>query len=136
MLFRDAEREILPTCLEAGIGVIAHSPLAKGILTGKYRRGQPPPPGTRGQRSQYVQKYLTEANFDILEKLEAFAAARGHTTGELAVAWLLAEPQVSCVISGATKPEQVEANAKAAEWKLTPEELAEARGILESAASR
>ncbi|MCS6910837.1 MAG: aldo/keto reductase, partial [Anaerolineales bacterium] len=105
-----------------------------GFLTGKYKRGQPPPPGTRGERSPYVQAYFTDANFDLLDKLRAFAEARGRALHELAIAWLLGQPQICSVIAGATKPEQVEANAAAAGWTLTPDELAEVRNILEGKA--
>ncbi len=131
---REIERELIPYCRWAGVGILPYFPLAGGFLTGKYRRGEPPPPGSRGERSAYVQKYLADANFGILDPLRAFAQARGHTVGELAVAWLLAQPQVCSVISGATRPEQVTANAAAAGWTLTPEELAEVRGILEGKA--
>ena len=130
MLEREIERELIPYCRWAGVGILPYFPLAGGFLTGKYRRGEPPPPGSRGERSAYVQKYLADANFDILDKLRAFAEARDRSMGELAVAWLLAQPQVCSVISGATSPEQVAANAAAAGWTLTPEELAEVRGIL------
>jgi aryl-alcohol dehydrogenase-like predicted oxidoreductase len=123
---------LIPYCRWANVGILPYFPLAGGFLTGKYRRGEPPPPGTRGERSPYVQKYLNPQNFDILDKLRAFAEARGRTVGELAVAWLLNQPQVCSVISGATKPEQVSANAAASGWTLTPEELAEIRGCLES----
>jgi len=131
MLERKIERELIPYCRWAGVGVLPYFPLAGGFLTGKYRRGEPPPRGSRGERSAYVQKYLIDSNFDILDKLRAFAEARGHTTGELAVAWLLAQPQVCSVISGATRPEQVTANTAAAGWALTPEELTEIRELLE-----
>jgi aryl-alcohol dehydrogenase-like predicted oxidoreductase len=79
-----------------------------------------------------VQKYFTDANFNLMDKLTAFAGDRGHTVGELAIAWLLGQPQVCCVISGATTPEQVAENAATAGWALKPEELKEIRGWLES----
>jgi aryl-alcohol dehydrogenase-like predicted oxidoreductase len=131
MLEREIERELLPYCKWANVGILPYFPLAGGFLTGKYKRGETPAPGTRGARSPYVQKYLTDANFDILDKLRAFADARGHPMSELAHAWLLNQPQVCSVISGATHPEQVEANAKAAGWALTTDELAEMRSWLE-----
>jgi aryl-alcohol dehydrogenase-like predicted oxidoreductase len=127
----EVEREIGPYCQWAGVGILPYFPLAGGFLTGKYRRGQPPPPGTRGERSPYVQRYLTESNFAVLEKLEAFAQARGHTVAELAIAWLLAQPQVSSVIAGVTRPDQLAANAKAAGWPLAAEEAAEVRQLLD-----
>jgi aryl-alcohol dehydrogenase-like predicted oxidoreductase len=131
MLEREIERELIPYCQWAEIGVLPYFPLAGGFLTGKYRRGEAPPPGSRGERSPYVQKYLTDANFDLLDKLRAFAEARSHAVGELAVAWLLAQPQTCSVISGATNPDQVAANVAAVGWELTPDELAEIRGWLE-----
>ena len=131
MLEREIEREMIPYCRWAGVGILPYFPLAGGFLTGKYQRGEAPPPGSRAERSPYVQKYLTDANFDFLDRLRAFAERRGHTVGELAVAWLLGQPQVCSVISGATKPEQVAANVAAGKWALTADELAEARSILE-----
>ncbi len=130
MLEREIERELIPYCQWAGVGILPYFPLAGGFLTGKYRRGAPPPPGSRGERSSYVQDYLTDANFDRLDKLRTFAEARGHTLGELAMAWLLHQPQVCSVISGATRPDQVTANAGASQWPLTPGELDEIRGLL------
>ncbi len=134
MLEREIERELLPYCRFANIGILPYFPLAGGFLTGKYRRGQPPPAGTRGEHSAYVQAYLTDANFNLLDRLRAFAEARGHTLLELAIAWLLGQPQISSVIAGATRPEQVEANAAAAGWTLTADELAEVRKVLEGKA--
>jgi aryl-alcohol dehydrogenase-like predicted oxidoreductase len=99
-------------------------------LTGKYQRGQPPPAGTRGERSPYVQRFLTQANFDLLEKLRPIAERHGRTLAELAVAWLLAQPQIASVIAGATRPEQVAANAAAATWALSAAEVEEIRGHL------
>lgn len=131
MLERKIEEELIPACQFFNIGILPYFPLAGGFLTGKYRRGEAPPPGSRGETSPYVQRYLTEANFDKLEKLAAFAEARGRTLNELAHAWLLAQPQVACVISGATRVEQVLANAKAGDWALNEEEK-EVRKILEA----
>jgi aryl-alcohol dehydrogenase-like predicted oxidoreductase len=132
MLEREIERELIPYCQSAGVGILPYFPLAGGFLTGKYQRGEAPPPGSRGERSPYVQEYLTSANFDLLDKLRAFADARGHSMGELAVAWLLAQPQVCSVISGATNPDQVTANVAAGGWALSPEESSEIRGLLET----
>jgi aryl-alcohol dehydrogenase-like predicted oxidoreductase len=130
MLERTIERELVPYCRWAGVGVLPYFPLAGGFLTGKYTRGQPPPPGTRGERSPYVQKYLTDANFDVLDRLRPMAAAHGRSLADLAIAWLLAQPQVASVIAGATRPEQVAANASAATWVLDADELQEIRRIL------
>jgi aryl-alcohol dehydrogenase-like predicted oxidoreductase len=131
MLEREIERELIPYCRFAEIGILPYFPLAGGFLTGKYKRGQPAPAGSRGEKSPYVQKYMTEANFDILDRLTAFATTRGHTLHELAFAWLLGQPQMTSVIAGATSPEQITANAQAGEWRLTAEELAEVRKVLE-----
>jgi aryl-alcohol dehydrogenase-like predicted oxidoreductase len=96
------------------------------MLTGKYKRGADAPAGTRfANMPAIANRYGTEANWALVEKLEAFCVERGHTLLELALGWLLARPPVACVIAGATKPEQLEANVKAADWTLTPEDLAE-----------
>ncbi|MCI0356072.1 MAG: aldo/keto reductase, partial [Acidobacteria bacterium] len=126
LLFRDVEKELLPACQTFGIGVIPYFPLAGGVLTGKYREGEPAPPGTRGYQSErFQQRFATPRHLAIVRRLEAWAQARGHTVGELAIAWLLARPAVATVITGVTKPEQVQANARAAEWELTPAEAEE-----------
>jgi len=123
MLERDVEREILPYCAGHGVGFVPYFPLAGGFLTGKYRRGEPAPAGSRGESSDYVKGYMTPANYDKIEKLDAWAQEREHSLSELAEAWLLARPAVCSVISGATKPEQIRANVKAAEWKLSAEDV-------------
>lgn len=131
MLERGIERELIPYCNAHRVGILPYFPLAGGFLTGKYKRGQPPPAGSRGERSSYVQGYMTEGNYDKLERLTAWAEARGHTMGELAHAWLIAQPMVSSVISGATSLAQVQANAKAADWRLSADELKEVNAILD-----
>ena len=130
MLERSIEQELVPYCNAFGVGILPYFPLAGGFLTGKYVRGQAAPPGSRGESSPYVQEYMTDANYTIIEKLGAWAGERGHALGELAHAWLLAQPRVSSVISGATSAEQVRTNAKAAGWQLTPEELGDVNAIL------
>jgi aryl-alcohol dehydrogenase-like predicted oxidoreductase len=131
MLERGVEREVLPYCRAHGVGFVPFFPLAGGFLTGKYKRGEPAPAGSRGESSSYVQDYMTEANYDIVEKLAAWAQERERGLNELAEAWLLAEPAVSSVISGATRVEHVLSNARAADWVLTDEERGEIRSILE-----
>jgi aryl-alcohol dehydrogenase-like predicted oxidoreductase len=131
MLEREVEREVLPYCRAHQVGFIPYFPLAGGFLTGKYKRGQPAPAGSRGESSPYVQKYMTEANYDRIEKLSDWAESRGRGLNELAQAWLLAQPQVCSVISGATRLEQVLSNVKAADWELTSAEVAEIKAILE-----
>lgn len=126
LLERNVEREVLPACEKFGLGFLPFFPLASGLLTGKYRRGEAPPEGTRmaawGARAQQA---MSDKNFDKVEKLEAWASDHGHTILELAFAWILAHPVVSSVIAGATKVEQIAANAKGADWKLTADEVAE-----------
>lgn len=134
MLERSVEQEVLPYCAVHGVGFVPYFPLAGGFLTGKYRRGEPAPEGSRGADSQYVQGYMTDANFDKVEKLTAWAEARGHTMVELAEAWLLAQPAVCSVISGVTRLAHLEANVKAAEWMLSPEEVAEVNTLLDGEA--
>lgn len=123
LLDRSLEPEKIPFCRAHDVGIIPYSPLAGGLLTGKYRRGAEIQPGVRGHNNPNFQKQLTDRNFALVDRLAAFARDRGHDVGELAIAWLVANPLVSSVIAGATKPEQVEANVAAAEWKLTPEDL-------------
>jgi aryl-alcohol dehydrogenase-like predicted oxidoreductase len=101
-------------------------PLASGLLTGKYKRGAPPPDDTRfGKAPMLRDRYVTPRNEDIVEQLQAFAQSRGHSMLELAFSWLAARPQVSSVIAGATRVEQIEQNVKAVEWKLGAEDMAE-----------
>jgi aryl-alcohol dehydrogenase-like predicted oxidoreductase len=114
------------------VGLIPYFPLAGGFLTGKYRRGQAAPAGSRGESSQYVQGYMTAENYTIIERLEEWARQRGHTPAEAAQAWLLAHPEVSSVISGATRLEQTQANARAADWVLAPEEVQQINQILKN----
>ncbi|MCA9934137.1 MAG: aldo/keto reductase [Ardenticatenaceae bacterium] len=130
MLEREVEKEVIPYCQEHNVGFIPYFPLAGGFLTGKYRRESGAPAGSRGERSSYVQAYMTDANFTIVETLSAWAEERGHTMAELAHAWLLAQPTVCSVISGLTKLEHLQANAKAADWALTAVETAEVNAIL------
>ena len=130
MFEREQESEMIPFCNAHNIGILPFFPLAGGFLTGKYKRGEGAPAGSRGESSPYVQAYMTDANFDKLEALEAWSAARSRTLGELAHAWLLAQPQVSSVISGATKLAHVQSNVTGANWALTAEELAEVNAIL------
>jgi aryl-alcohol dehydrogenase-like predicted oxidoreductase len=131
LLERRIERELVPVCEQYNLGVLPFFPLASGFLTGKYRPGQPPPEGTRlalmgGERAKQA---LSDHNFDVLAKLEAFIEPRGRSMVDLAVGWLASQPVVSSVIAGATKPEQLEQNVSAAEWRLTPDELAEVDAI-------
>jgi len=121
LLRREAEEALLPTCDRLGLGVLPYFPLASGLLTGKYRREQPRPEGTRLATRDEV---FTDETFDRLEALEAFAEARGVSLLEVAIGGLLAQPAVASVISGATKPEQVRSNAVAGEWQPSADDLA------------
>jgi aryl-alcohol dehydrogenase-like predicted oxidoreductase len=121
LLQRDVEADVVPAAEAAGLGVVPYFPLASGLLTGKYKRGEPFPAGTRLARSDRFTTAATEENFDRVEAYERFAAERGRTVAELAIAWLLAQPAVASVIAGATRREQVAANAGAATWALSPE---------------
>ena len=128
---RQIEKELIPACKYFEIGILPYFPLAGGFLTGKYKQGEPAPPGSRGESSQYVQDYMTPENYSRLDKLTKFVRERGHNLNELAHAWLLAQPMVSSVISGATRVEHVQANATAGEWALSSDEVERVNQILE-----
>jgi aryl-alcohol dehydrogenase-like predicted oxidoreductase len=129
LLSRTVEDDEVPAAMTAGLGVVPYFPLASGMLTGKYRRGEPFPEGSRMARSDRWARMVTDDAFDRVEALEAWAADHGHPLVDLAVAWLLAQPTVTSVITGATRPEQVVANAAAADWRLTPDEAAEVAAL-------
>jgi len=124
LLQRDVEREVLPVARRHGLGLIPYFPLASGFLTGKYRPGEQPPEGTRlAGNSNLARRSLSEPNFARLAAFERFAEERDHTVGQLAMAWLASQPGVGSVIAGATRPEQVEENARAVEWHLSEADL-------------
>ena len=126
LVVREPERELIPAMERYGLGLLPYFPLASGLLTGKYKRNAPMPAGARLTATQRLaDRYLTEANWTLVERLEAFCQRRGHTLLELAFSWLAARPTVASVIAGATQPEQAEANVRAVGWKLTPDDLAE-----------
>ena len=129
MIHREPEHGVLDACERLGIAFIPYFPLASGLLTGKYRRGQPVPQGARLTEDRFAGARNDE-NLDLVERLIAFAEARGHTLLELAFSWLLTRPTVASVIAGATKAEQVQSNASAAGWTLSAQDLAELDGIL------
>jgi aryl-alcohol dehydrogenase-like predicted oxidoreductase len=131
LMEREIEKELIPVCNYFGIGILPYFPLAGGFLTGKYKEGQPATEGSRGESSEYVQRYMTPLNYAKLTALTDFAEERDHTINELAHAWLLAQPMVSSVISGATKVEHVQANAASGEWELSPEDIAAVNKILD-----
>ena len=131
LLERNADADILPLCLELDVGFVAYFPLASGLLTGKYRRGETPAEGTRLARG--AGELLSDGTFDEVDRLTAFAEERGHSLHELAIASVKSTPGVASTLVGATSPEQVRENA-AVDWRLSPEELnaiprVEGRGV-------
>jgi aryl-alcohol dehydrogenase-like predicted oxidoreductase len=126
LVVRDVERELLPAAKARGLGILPYFPLASGLLTGKYKRGAPPPPGSRLSKiPRHADDFMTERNWRIVGELEEFTARRGRSMLELAFSWLLRDGVVASVIAGATSPEQVEQNIRAAGWALTAQDLAE-----------
>jgi aryl-alcohol dehydrogenase-like predicted oxidoreductase len=129
LLVRDAERDVLPACERLGIGFVPFFPLASGLLTGKYRRGEAGPSGARlSDRDQIA----SDEQFDLLDALQAYADARGVSLVDVAIGALIARPVISTVIAGATKPDQVRANAAAARWLPSDEDVAELEELLGS----
>jgi aryl-alcohol dehydrogenase-like predicted oxidoreductase len=126
LVVRGIEKDLLPAAQEYKLGLLPFFPLASGLLTGKYQRGATAPADTRFAKAPALRdRYVTARNEEIVDKLKAFAEARGHTVLELAFSWLAARPQVSSVIAGATRVDQVEQNVKAIAWNLTAQEMAE-----------
>jgi len=130
LLDRKIEAELVPAAKAYGASILPYFPLASGMLTGKYKRGVDLPNDGRltvwGERGKQI---LSDENFDMVEKLSAFAEARGHSLLDLAFGWLASQPHVASVIAGATKPEQIEANVAAGKWELTAEEIEEVNRI-------
>lgn len=124
LLNRDIEAELVPACRARGVGILPFYPLQQGLLTGKYRRGEAPPRDTRLAGTAPGSGVLSDANFDCLAALEAFAAERGHTLHELAISWLASQPVIASVIAGAAKPGQALANSRAADWVLSEDDFA------------
>lgn len=158
LLDRQIEKELVPACIEHGVGILPYFPLASGFLTGKYRPGEAKPDGARLANEHPTTEHLTgvpdaivrqvnaellrwvtpqsiftEQNYELMSKLAVFAQGRGHTILELAIAWLLGQPAVSSVLVGASRPEQIRENARAGDWRLTTEELAEVSELTASA---
>jgi aryl-alcohol dehydrogenase-like predicted oxidoreductase len=134
MIERDIESELIPYCEQTGTALLPYYPLAGGLLAGRYRRGEEPAPETRAGQLGWARKFLfyyaTEENFDRIQRLDAFAIRRGRSLAELAIAWLLTRPAVCSVIVGASRPEHVESNTRACDWRLSAEELEEIGSIL------
>ena len=131
LLHRAPKRDVLPECAARDMAFLPYFPLANGLLTGKYRKGQAPPPGSR-LASGWNEKLLTEENLTIVENLIEFAEQRGHTLLELAFSWLRSRPAVASIIAGATTAEQVRANAAAVNWQISESDLEEVGRITAS----
>ena len=129
LMHRDVEKDVLPECVRRGLAFLPYFPLANGLLTGKYRLGQPLPPGSRGEAG-WGPKVFTEENLRAADRLREFAEARGRSLLELAFSWLASRPSVASVIAGAKSPEQAQANARAAGWRLSEGELTEVDRIV------
>jgi aryl-alcohol dehydrogenase-like predicted oxidoreductase len=127
LLHREPEHGVTDACLRNGLALLPYFPLASGMLTGKYSRGEEAPAGSRlaGMSASRAERFANERNFEHVEQLETFAKERGHTILELAISWLVAQPAVASVIAGATSPEQVWANVEAAKWQLLDKDLTE-----------
>jgi aryl-alcohol dehydrogenase-like predicted oxidoreductase len=132
LLVRDIEKDLLPAMKRFGMSLLPYRPIASGFLTGKYKRGAPLPEGSRlaiGNQKRFAERYLTDKNFDRLEKLEAFGKQSGRSMLDIAFGWVASKPFVPSVMAGASTPEQVEANAKAVTCNLTPAEVTEIEKI-------
>jgi aryl-alcohol dehydrogenase-like predicted oxidoreductase len=124
LLRREVERDLIPALQEYGIAMLPYYPLASGLLTGKYRRGESAPSGSRIE-AWGLQSALSDDAFDVVEGLEAYAVARGLSLLDVAIGGLAAQPAVSSVVAGATSADQVRANVRASRWQPTAEDLAE-----------
>ncbi|SEE02633.1 Predicted oxidoreductase [Rhizobiales bacterium GAS188] len=130
LVMRDIEKDLVPTMQAYGLSLLPYFPLGSGLLTGKYQRNAPLPQGARLTTTQRLaDRYMTEANWKIVEGLQDLCAKRGWSMLDLAFSWLAVKPVVASVIAGATKPEQIEQNVKAVDLKLTAEDLAEIDAI-------
>jgi aryl-alcohol dehydrogenase-like predicted oxidoreductase len=127
---REPEEEVLPECQRLGVAFLPYFPLANGLLTGKYRHGQPFPKSSRAQDG-FGPKVFSDDNLSLVEALRTFAESRGHSMLELAMSWLAAKPVIASVIAGAKTPQQVKANAASVNWRLSETDLADVSGILE-----
>jgi aryl-alcohol dehydrogenase-like predicted oxidoreductase len=140
MLWRVIEGEVIPTCEELGIGQVVWSPIAQGVLTGKYLPGEPPPPGSRATDQKggagIVRRLLRDDVLKRVQQLKPIADDAGLSLAQLAVAWVLQNPNVSAAITGATRPEQVTENVKAAGVRLDPDQLSQIDKILDDVVER
>ena len=129
MVHREPEAEVLPECQHLGLAFLPYFPLANGLLTGKYRKGQPFPKSSRAEDG-FGPKVFTDENLTLVEGLRKFAESRGHTLLELAMSWLASKSVIASIIAGAKTPDQVKANASSVNWRLTEADLAALNGIL------
>jgi aryl-alcohol dehydrogenase-like predicted oxidoreductase len=125
LLNRGIEPDVVAACHRYGLGVISYFPLASGLLTGKYQKGEPPPPDSRFSALPFFANVATDDNWAVVERLAGFASEHDKTPVELALGWVASQPCTSSVLVGATKPEQVAANAAAIAWRLTEQDLAD-----------
>ena len=137
-LWREPERELFPLCARHGIGQVVWSPLAQGVLTGKYQRGEPPPAASRaaGSMGRFMGRLLRPKALDAVQRLRPIADDAGLTMSQLALAWVLRSPSVTSAIVGASRPEQVRENAAAADVTLDPDVVAAVDAALEGVAAR
>jgi aryl-alcohol dehydrogenase-like predicted oxidoreductase len=135
LLDRGVEADLVPACERYGIGLLPYFPLANGLLTGKYRRGEAPPEGTRLAGARGAGE-LTDERFDAVERLEAFAAERSLSLLDVAIGGLAAQPAVASVIAGATSPEQVKANVAGGAWRPSAADLAALDAVAPTPRSR
>ena len=129
LLHREPETEVLPECQRQGIAFLPYFPLANGLLTGKYRQGQPFPKSSRAEDG-FGPKVFTEENLALVEELRRFAESRGHTLLELSMAWLAAKKPIASIIAGAKTAEQAKSNASAVAWRMTDADVAAVDNIL------
>jgi aryl-alcohol dehydrogenase-like predicted oxidoreductase len=130
LLVRDVEKEMVPAARHLALGIVPYFPLASGLLTGKYRRGEEFPEGSRFAAIPRMSSFASDANFTLVERLTAVAHASDRSILELALGWLLSQDGVTSVIAGATSPEQVTANVAASQWRLDADELAAVDAVL------
>ena len=130
LLHREPEAQVLGECARQRIAFLPYFPLKSGLLTGKYRKGQPIPEDTRVAKFERYRKLLTDENLDKVERLGDYARSHGHAMLDLAISWLLAHPVVACVIAGASSAQQVRANVSAASWGLSGVDLEEIDSLL------
>lgn len=129
LLTRDVEQDLVPVCLANGVGILPYFPLESGLLSGKYRKGQPLPEGSRFAKWRGGGTFASEARYAIVEKLAEYGESRGRTVLDLAIGWLADQPAVTSVIAGVTRPEQLAQNVAAGSWDPSPEQLAAIRAI-------